>query len=1293
MLPPPTTEGTGAEAMDIEEQERETPGEEEEEEDVTIIGTRAAARVPTSRESLLRELQNYAASYPFQDVKTPPPTVVQSPADLDYAGNVFSPDGFAENYDYRLFHIHAGQASPGFAVDVLQARWLQDQCLKVPYTYANGNVDRDLYRKCEAGTWYHLMDTIRRAPSIQQFNTQVAQEATSENKNLALTAWALPDKIVWYNTTAADTHGANIFRLGRIKSIGPTSTPNIVDLAPHTLHGPASEQVRAWKSEQETSASGFASDFGGTHSLKAYNVLPVTDALRLAIFPRWVQVHDDAHDPRKRADEPAFCQLQWDTQSVVAENAFKEGRYYFWLSHYEPEMAGWVCRGLADIPNSVIASRALAHVPEDRFADIMRYFPATADEPAAGTTRVVWRDWLATYCFPNWTQELVVAGRANSIEYYMLDGANNTTPVQLVGVSRSRPVPFGTWNYSFRSFKVSKTQRTKFSDYDEAMAIVRNDPLPVSGEKKPQIGRRDSVKTRPARYWATHVRPPDVPLPPDPILTRHREGVRALFPLEALNYVSRILEGDPGAFVTTPDQAARGTRPPGSTPGRPGTSQRTAAAQATAAIHSMAQEEAARTPPPATPGPGGQQRRRGQRQSPHRHASNELDYSRSFARTNRPSGEVANDAAIDMLARLPDECPDPNWGSRRRLQNLLVSAADGEPTNRPVRVGNLAAIDHMGAFVAQVARLDSGLASRFCVILLNLIDGTGGGPGQPPPAPPGPGDNTGRGTGQGAALSPRSPRSPPNPDPAAGRNDAKRQRTEGGEQDTEHSHQRHRSSRDSHGERRRRERSPSPRRSRRASPPLLRERSPRPYRGRSPRSEPERRRRTPPPGRYRTAGEERRHQEGMNVLRAHAARQKDHYFGAPDPGPEPPVRHAEAGVVERAVRHHLGPAVRRGDYDPPTAPQQRDPERPPARSPSPPPSGRDRSPSQEPPPPPTYTDYFESVKERYPHGIGAVGGGTAGVPAQQDAPVKLAPLAAIRDCSYFLPKKAPVSGAQPKAEAPAPVAATPADTEAAPTAPAPAAPTPVRDMIPNDVQPAPLTELSPAESASPPHQMGSEPVDYDPEPPATEDAAPPEPAPAAPKTTGPFPGGTVPTVDAPRSKALSSEASNPPDAADPSPLATAESPERAARTPPAPETPVDPQPPDITHLLSPGAPVKIKIRVSGSQLSDKGPTSTIVNDPAAPAARDDADSCRVATLPTAPSELESPAHDPTPAAPAAPNAPKKPKKNKRARGDGDLPDKKKRSGRRDGSAPRWQLHVLKHVIIGLKQEFSVLELF
>jgi hypothetical protein len=64
------------------------------------------------------------------------------------------------------------------------------------------------------------------------------------------------------------------------------------------------------------------------------------------------------------------------------------------------------------------------------------------------------------------------------LPYYMMTGSN-TQPLALRTIDPSRLLPFGTWCFTFRNYQVGGRQstRTKYSVFDEAIAIVRNRPL------------------------------------------------------------------------------------------------------------------------------------------------------------------------------------------------------------------------------------------------------------------------------------------------------------------------------------------------------------------------------------------------------------------------------------------------------------------------------------------------------------------------------------------------------------------------------------------------------------------------------------------------------------------------------------------------------------------------------------------------------------------------------------------------------------------------------------------------
>ena len=99
--------------------------------------------------------------------------------------------------------------------------------------------------------------------------------------------------------------------------------------------------------------------------------------------------------------------------------------------------------------------------------------------------------------------------------------------------------------------------------------------------------------------------------------------------------------------------------------------------------------------------------------------------------------------------------------------------------------------------------------------------------------------------------------------------------------------------------------------------------------------------------------------------------------------------------------------------------------------------------------------------------------------------------------------------------------------------------------------------------------------------------------------------------------------------------------------------------------------MKVRIRAAGSELSNKAPTSTVINSPGVATAQDDADSRKVAAAPTVRPQPTSPAHDRAPVA-APTEAPPKLKKKKRDAEDRDIPDKKKKKkskSRRRSASP------------------------
>src|SRR3569833_29242 len=242
-------------------------------------------------------------------------------------------------------------------MDSTHSQWLQEQGLHVPiFTDSEG---QDRHVTCEGGTWQTLANAIRHAPTLEEFN----QRSRNFYNNGVLAAdkvWVVPDLVVWYNGSDYDTHGINCFQLGRVKTFTTNGDGTVVKLLKTRPYADASSVVTDWFADQSKDQAP-AEDYGPTTGIKSYNLLPVTSALQLHIFPHWRRLKIDVYDPRQEEAQPSFCQLAWDAQVVTRPHDFAPGHYYIWLNSIDFQMAGWLCRGIADVPDDVIESRALQH--------------------------------------------------------------------------------------------------------------------------------------------------------------------------------------------------------------------------------------------------------------------------------------------------------------------------------------------------------------------------------------------------------------------------------------------------------------------------------------------------------------------------------------------------------------------------------------------------------------------------------------------------------------------------------------------------------------------------------------------------------------------------------------------------------------------------------------------------------------------------------------------------------------------------------------------------------------------
>ena len=853
------------------------------------------------------------------------------------AAETFSPTGFADDYDGRLRIVHAGGqlagAPAGQAIDATHSIWLQEQGMWLPlYTNDRGE---DRHVICEAGTWTYLAETIRNAPSIAEFN-QRSHALAGQNILSADKVWAQADRVVWFNQSDPNTHGVNLFQLGRLKDFTTNAEGHVVKLLKTETPANAATIVSQWTVEQRRTNAA-ATEYGHTDAIKSYNILPVTSALQLHIYPHWRRQSVDVYDPRQLERTPSYCGLAWDVQQMTRPHEFTPGAYYFWLNPLDFQMAGWLCRGIADVPDEIVQSRVFERLTPGQCNTVINQWKAAPNtDTPKDHTRVVQREWMGNYFHATdeqWKMQLLPASRCNSISYYMMASASNVAPLSLVHVDRTHPAPYGTWGYVLRQYRViPPTPRRRFSVYDEAVALIRRIPLPEDAV----IGQGPGTAPRSPLYWACHYRPAHIQLP------RHRiiDGlytVDQLLPDEARSYVVTTLRRTPTSFDEPEEPWAERDRSPVAI--RPERAQegdreqppRLAAQRAAAAIQEVAVAEADQPPAPAPAPAERPPPRRPSRQprpSPQRGAQAAAatpsavgaDYHAIFNTAARGANvadtlQTAILRLLNSLTEQPFPCPDQSWGTRRQLTNDLLTIPDLQPSNRRASMGNTPVIDNLCQLISATSRADTGLAQHLCAFLQRfLATGVRAGPpaGGPPPAPGGrgpPRDDSGAGgrghsspadqrdNGGGGRGGGRERRSPP-PDDGA-----KRRRLGDGEQDAaespRESRQRVRERAPSPSDRptrSRRSQSPSPQRSDR-SPSRRRGRSPttrRSSRGRAyPRStsptrrlppgEPRRQpattqpfifNRSPPAERRRSPISEGRHQAAMAALRNAAADQR-----------------------------------------------------------------------------------------------------------------------------------------------------------------------------------------------------------------------------------------------------------------------------------------------------------------------------------------------------------------------------------------------------------------------------------
>ncbi|GAQ92137.1 hypothetical protein KFL_009310020 [Klebsormidium nitens] len=607
-------------------------------------------------------MRKLARQFPLGGGAQLPPLYTQTDDQRREAAETFSPTGFAEDYDGRLCNVHAGGqlagAPAGQAIDAAHSVWLQEQGVWIPLYTNDRREDRHVI--CEAGTWTMLAETIRNAPSINEFN-QHSQALTHRNILSADKVWAQADRVVWFNQSDQNSHGVNLFQLGRLKDFTTNSDGHV------------------WTVEQRRTNAA-ATEYGHAEAIESYNILPVTSALQLHIYPHWRRQSIDVYDPRHLERTPSYCGLAWDVQQMTQPHEFAPGAYYFWLNPLDFQMAGWLCRGVADVPDDIVKSRVLERLTPGQCFTVINQWKAT---PGSNTpkdhTRVVQREWLGNYFHANdeqWKMQLLPASRCNSIRYYMMASASNVAPLSLVHVDRTYLAPYGTWGYILRQYRViPPTPRRRFSLYDEAIAIIRRIPLPDVAI----IGLGPNTAPRPPLFWACHWRPAHIQLP------RHRilDGlytVDQFLPDEARSYVVACLRRTPTCFDAPEEPWAERDRSPAAI--------RPERAQEGAASNPLAWRLSVQRPP-----------------------------SRKW-----PSPRPFSPLPRRLLRRSGPRQGDPR-GSRapvRSLTNELLATPDLQPSNRRASMGNIPVIDNLCQLISATSRADTGLAQHVCAFLQRL---------------------------------------------------------------------------------------------------------------------------------------------------------------------------------------------------------------------------------------------------------------------------------------------------------------------------------------------------------------------------------------------------------------------------------------------------------------------------------------------------------------------------------------------------------------------------------------------
>ena len=242
------------------------------------------------------------------------------------------------------------------------------------------------------------------------------------------------------------------------------------------------------------------------------------------------------------------------------------------------------------------------------------------------------------------------------------------------------------------------------------------------------------------------------------VLTQQFNGPKGLLPLEALQYVQTILSSDPHAFDDPGTPWFNLDSPSGSVNPPRGSSRDAANKNRAPAQDASAQETQSTPLPDTTPSPQPSAPRHQSRRSPR--PATPPPFEQAFAAAAGPA-DALNTALLQLLADLPPNCPDVNWGIRRQLQTALLSIPDqAGATNRPVAPNNLPVVTSLTALIATAARHGSGQARNLATYLASFLDtaATGQGGMHPPPHPPPHSPAPSGGPGRGHSSRPPSPR-------------------------------------------------------------------------------------------------------------------------------------------------------------------------------------------------------------------------------------------------------------------------------------------------------------------------------------------------------------------------------------------------------------------------------------------------------------------------------------------------------------------------------------------------------